>query len=112
MGSQVAFPVKATKAFINLLNNLEANAETKGLDVNQCVITHAQANQAPCMRRRTYRAHGRIGAYMSCPAHIQMIVEETPAEVPKEKEPTPVRLSKKRRAQLRAVKVGGRVKSA
>lgn len=34
--------------------------QTKGLDISKVVITHANANQAPKMRRRTYRAHGRI----------------------------------------------------
>jgi large subunit ribosomal protein L17e len=28
------------------------------------------------MRRRTYRAHGRINPYMSSPAHIEMILVE------------------------------------
>ena len=111
-GDKVGFPVKATKAFLDLIKNVEANAETKGLDVNQCVITHAQANQAPTMRRRTYRAHGRINAYMSCPAHIEMVVEENQGDVPKEKEEVKVKLTKKRAAQLRAVKIGGGVDKA
>lgn len=34
--------------------------QTKGLDISKTIITHAMANQAPKMRRRTYRAHGRI----------------------------------------------------
>ena len=32
----------------------------KGLDVDSLVIEHIQVNAAPKMRRRTYRAHGRI----------------------------------------------------
>ena len=28
------------------------------------------------MRRRTYRAHGRINAYMSSPCHIELILTE------------------------------------
>ena len=64
------------------------------------------------MRRRTYRAHGRINAYMSCPAHIEMVVEENQGDVPKEKEEVKVKLTKKRAAQLRAVKIGGGVDKA
>jgi large subunit ribosomal protein L17e len=50
---------------MHLLSNAEANAELKGLDVNKCVISHIQVNRASCGRRRTYRAHGRIGPYLS-----------------------------------------------
>ena len=32
----------------------------QGLDVDSLVIDHIQVNAAPKMRRRTYRAHGRI----------------------------------------------------
>ena len=60
-GDKVSFPEKATRVFLDLLRNIESNAETKGLDVEKVVLTHVQANQAPNMRRRTYRAHGRIG---------------------------------------------------
>ena len=35
-----------------------------------------QVNQAQRGRRRTYRAHGRINAYMSSPCHIELIVSE------------------------------------
>jgi large subunit ribosomal protein L17e len=73
----------------------------KGLDSEQITITHAQANQAPPMRRRTYRAHGRINPYMACPAHIELIGEEKGIEIAKEKE-APAKLSKKQSAQLRA----------
>jgi large subunit ribosomal protein L17e len=37
----------------------------KSLDLDALVITHIQVNQAPKQRRRTYRAHGRIGARIS-----------------------------------------------
>ena len=33
-------------------------------------------NRAAQMRRRTYRAHGRINAYMSSPCHIELILTE------------------------------------
>lgn len=32
----------------------------QGLDVDALVVEHIQVNEAPSMRRRTYRAHGRI----------------------------------------------------
>ncbi len=35
-----------------------------------------QVNQAPKQRRRTYRAHGRIGPYQNSPCHVEVILEE------------------------------------
>ncbi len=40
--------------------NAESNAEYKGLDTDHLVIEHIQVQRAAKMRRRTYRAHGRI----------------------------------------------------
>merc|ERR1719182_454665 len=102
-GDKCGWPQKATKSFLDLLRNVESNAESKGLELDNCVITDTNVNQAPKMRRRTYRAHGRINAYMSSPAHITLIAQEKNDEVVKEKEMNPVRLSKK---QL-AIKLGG-----
>uniref|UniRef100_A0A8D0HNI9 Large ribosomal subunit protein uL22 n=1 Tax=Sphenodon punctatus TaxID=8508 RepID=A0A8D0HNI9_SPHPU len=62
------------------------NAELKGLDVDSLVIEHIQVNKAPKMRRRTYRAHGRINPYMSSPCHIEMILTEKEQIVPKPEE--------------------------
>lgn len=45
---------------LQLLKNAESNADNKGLDADRLVIEHIQVNRAPKMRRRTYRAHGRI----------------------------------------------------
>jgi large subunit ribosomal protein L17e len=104
-GDKVGFPTKATKSFLDMLRNLESNVEFKGLDIEQVKITHAQANQAPNMRRRTYRAHGRIGPYMSCPAHIELIAEEANTEIAKEADTGAEKVSRKRAAQLRAKKV-------
>jgi large subunit ribosomal protein L17e len=59
-GDKVAWPQKATKTFLDLLTNIHSNAEAKGLETDKVKITMACSNQAPKMRRRTYRAHGRI----------------------------------------------------
>lgn len=56
------------------------------MDTEKLTITHANVNQAPKMRRRTYRAHGRINAYMSCPAHINLIAEVVDEDVKKTEE--------------------------
>jgi large subunit ribosomal protein L17e len=100
------WPVKATAVYRDLVRNAVANAETKNLDTDNLIIDHAQCNRAPAGRRRTYRAHGRIGKYASQPAHIEIILKEKPTGVEKEPEPEPVKITKKEAARRRFVKVG------
>jgi len=102
------WPVKATQVVLDLLKNAESNAETKGLDVDQLKVKHIQCNRAPGGRRRTYRAHGRIGPYMSHPAHIEMILVEGDVKVEKEAD-VDGRMSRKVVAKKRFVKIGGGV---
>jgi len=85
-GSQGRFPKKSCEYLINLLKNAESNAEFRSLDPEQLRIFHIQVNKAPKMRRRTYRAHGRINPYMSNPCHIEIILTEEEAQVEKPKE--------------------------
>ncbi len=60
-GGQGRWPEKSCRFLLDLLKNAESNADVKGLDVERLFISHIQVNQAPTLRRRTYRAHGRIG---------------------------------------------------
>ncbi|KAI9907457.1 hypothetical protein PsorP6_004097 [Peronosclerospora sorghi] len=107
-GDKCKWPQKATKIILDLVKNAEANAEVKGLDTGLLYISHAQANAAIKQRRRTYRAHGRIGPYMSNPAHIELILTEKRANVAKAvEEAKPVKVSRKRQAQLRLMSGGG-----
>jgi len=39
-------------------------------------LSHIQVNKAPITRRRTFRAHGRIGPYEGNPSHIELILSE------------------------------------
>nr|CCD27772.1 ribosomal protein l17 [Sipunculus nudus] len=75
-GSLGRWPKKSAEFLLQLLKNAESNAEYKGLDTDHLVIEHIQVNKAPKMRRRTYRAHGRINPYMSSPCHIEVILAE------------------------------------
>merc|ERR1712227_252804 len=70
--SQGRWPVKSAEFLLHLLKN----AESKGLDADHLVVDHIQVNRAPKMRRRTYRAHGRINPYMSSPCHIELTLVE------------------------------------
>lgn len=105
-GNAVAFPQKATKFFLDLLRNAEANAEVKNLDTEKLRISHVQVNQAPKTRRRCYRAHGRIGPYMGHPCHIELILSE-PSEVVPKPEPSPKLFNRKLAAKKRIAAGGG-----
>jgi large subunit ribosomal protein L17e len=74
--SQGRWPKKSAEILLQLLKNAESNADVKGLDVDHLVIDHIQVNRAPKIRRRTYRAHGRINPYQSSPCHIELILSE------------------------------------
>lgn len=96
--TQGRWPKKSAEFLLQLLRNAESNADYKGLDVDRLVIDHIQVNRAPCLRRRTYRAHGRINPYMSSPCHIEVILTEKEEVVAKvaEEEPSKKKLSKKK----------------
>jgi len=105
-GDKGRWPVKATAVIRDLLSNAVANAEMKGLDTDLLYVQHAQSNQAPPGRRRTYRAHGRIGKYASQPAHVEIVLSEKAPKVAKAEE-GPKKITRKQAAKGRFVKVGG-----
>jgi large subunit ribosomal protein L17e len=107
-GDSCFFPEKAVKFFQDLIRNAKSNAEVKGLDVEKLVISHVQANRAPKTRRRTYRAHGRIGPYEGSPSHLELILTAPAEQVAKAADAEKPTLTRKRIAQLR-VKSGGGV---
>ncbi|KAH8315562.1 hypothetical protein KR059_001552 [Drosophila kikkawai] len=96
--TQGRWPKKSAKFLLQLLRNAEANADSKGLDADRLVVHHIQINRAQCMRRRTFRAHGRINPYMSSPCHVEVILTEEEEVVSKvtDDEPTKKKLSKKK----------------
>merc|ERR1719329_1299327 len=87
------WPEKSIKAVSQLLKNLLANAETKGLDTDKCVINHVAVQRAVQGRRRTYRAHGRITPYLSSNAHVEFHCVERSSGVAKADKPA-VRVTK------------------
>merc|ERR1711884_774583 len=95
---QGRWPTKSAEFLLHLLKNAESNAEYKGLDTDHLVVDHIQVNTAPKMRRRTYRAHGRINPYMSSPCHIEVVLVEKEQAFPKTaaNEPEKKKVSKKK----------------
>ncbi|GME67195.1 unnamed protein product [[Candida] boidinii] len=98
------WPTKSVQFIQGLLKNAEANADAKGLDTSKLVISHIQVNQAPNVRRRTFRAHGRINAYQSSPSHIEVIVTEEDENVEKAKDDKKVRLNSRQKGRLTSQK--------
>merc|ERR1719510_2949692 len=95
--AQGRWPKKSAEFLLHLLKNAESNAEYKGLDADHLVIDHIQVNRAAHMRRRTYRAHGRINPYMSSPCHIELtLVEKEQSFAKAEAEPEKKKMSKKK----------------
>ena len=86
---------------IQLLKNLQSNAEAKGLNVEKCFISHFAVQRAIQGRRRTYRAHGRIGPYLSSNCHIEFIATEKAENVKRAADDKKVRLTKKQAAKQR-----------
>lgn len=111
-GDKGRWPIKATVVVKDLLSNAVANAESKGLEADKLYISHGQCNRAPPGRRRTYRAHGRIGKYASQPAHIELILSQRSEAVEKADDEDGEgargrKITKKEAAKKRFVKVGG-----
>jgi len=97
--TQGRWPEKSCKIVLGLLKNAEANAEFKNLEMENLVITHIQTQRARQGRRRTYRAHGRINAYMSQPCHVELIVAQEAETVAKPESTKEVKLTKKQRVK-------------
>merc|ERR1712226_1094539 len=97
--AQGRWPVKSAEFLLHMLKNAESNAEYKGLDPDHLVVDHIQVNRAAKMRRRTYRAHGRINPFTSHPCHIEMILTEGEERVAKEAEVGKKKVSKKKLAK-------------
>ena len=55
--AQCGWPKKAAEFLLGLLQNAQANAEKKSLDLDALQITHIQVNQAPT-RLTARNAHG------------------------------------------------------
>ena len=102
--TKARWPVKSVKFVSDLLKNARANADAKGLNTENLVVSHIQVNQAPKQRRRTFRAHGRINAYQSSPCHIEIHLTEAEEEIEKAPETKVVRLSSRQKARELAKK--------
>ncbi|MEM1628948.1 MAG: 50S ribosomal protein L22 [Desulfurococcaceae archaeon] len=70
------YPVKGAKYTLELLKNVLANAEFKGLDKNKLVIIHIAAHKGITLKRYMPRAFGRATPKYRRMTHVEIIVKE------------------------------------
>ena len=107
--TQGRWPEKSVHIILNILKNLQANANAKQLESDKLVINHVQVNRAQRGRRRTFRAHGRITPFLSSPCHIEMWAELPAVNVPKpEKRNNVASLKRQAKSKIRRfLAIGG-----
>ena len=70
------YPEKSAAEFIKLLDNLEANAEYKGLDPDRLRIINATVHKGMIIKRFTPRAMGRTTAKNNVLTHVELVAAE------------------------------------
>lgn len=70
------YPKKAASRILEVLENAEANAEYKGLDVENLKIIHAAAYPGAKIRRYIPRAFGRATPKFETLCHVEIVLEQ------------------------------------
>jgi len=70
------YPHKATEEFLKLLDNLESNAEYKGMDLDRLKIIAVIVHKGTKLKRFTPRAMGRASPKYDTLVHVEMIAIE------------------------------------
>ncbi len=70
------YPVKAAKYLLRVLENVENNADNKGLDVDSLVIVHAAAHKGITIKRYMPRAFGRSTPSFDRRCNVEVVVME------------------------------------
>ncbi len=70
------FPKKATKEFLKLLDNLESNAEYKGMDLERLKIISAVVHKARKIKRFVPRAMGRSSPKIDTLVQVELVAQE------------------------------------
>ena len=70
------YPEKTAGEFIKLLDNLESNAEYKGMDLDRLRIVNATVHKGVVVKRFTPRAMGRATAKNNVLTHVELVAQE------------------------------------
>jgi large subunit ribosomal protein L22 len=74
------YPVNAATKVLKVLQNAQANAENKSLDIDRLQIIHAAAYPGMKVKRYTPRAHGRASPKYDTLSHIEIVLAEKPGQ--------------------------------
>ena len=70
------YPEKSATEFIKLLDNLESNAEYKGMDLDRLKIVNATVHKGVLIKRFTPRAMGRATPKNNVLTHVELVAQE------------------------------------
>ena len=70
------YPEKTAGEFIKLLDNLESNAEYKGMDMDRLKIINATAHKGVVIKRFIPRAQGRATDKNDVLTHVELVAQE------------------------------------
>jgi ribosomal protein L22(archaeal)/L17(eukaryotic/archaeal) len=70
------YPQKTAKEFIKVLDNLESNAEYKGMDLDRLRIVNATVHKGVIVKRFTPRAMGRATPKNNVLTHVELVAKE------------------------------------
>ena len=70
------YPQKAAKEILKLLDNLESNAEYKGIDLDRLKIINATVHKGRLLKRFIPRAMGRATAKNNVFTHVELVAQE------------------------------------
>ncbi|NIP62472.1 MAG: 50S ribosomal protein L22 [Nitrosopumilaceae archaeon] len=70
------YPQKSAREFIKLLDNIESNAEYKGMDLDRLKIVNATAHKGVLIKRFIPRAFGRATPKNNVLTHVELVAQE------------------------------------
>ena len=74
------YPQKAAHEFLRLLDNLESNAEYKGMDLDRLRIVSAVTHKGTKIKRFQPRAMGRSSPKYDTLVHVELVAQEVNAQ--------------------------------
>lgn len=74
------YPQKAAHEFLRLLDNLESNAEYKGMDLDRLRIVSAVTHKGTKIKRFQPRAMGRSSPKYDTLVHVELVAQEVSAQ--------------------------------
>ena len=70
------YPQKTAKEFIKVLDNLESNAEYKGMDLDRLKVINATVHKGVTVKRFIPRAMGRATPKNNVLTHVELVAQE------------------------------------